>query len=123
MVKEEQQFYKLTEVAQIIGRDRLVVWKYVKDGKIKAMKFGRVWKVPKDELERYLGHSIVSNTPVKEFLTTRDCGEILSYDMWTIRRYIQDGINGLKLKAQKVNGVWLVHKTDLDNFIKERMAG
>lgn len=122
MVKEEQQFYKLREVAVIIDKNKQTVWQYIKNGKIQGVRIGRDWKVSKAELERYLGHPVMSKTPIKEFLTTRDCGEILGYDMWTIRRYILDGINGLKLKAQKINGVWLVHKTDLDNFIKERMG-
>lgn len=121
MVKEEKQFYSIADIAIIRDCSKQRVWEYIKYGKLKGIKIGRNWKVPKDELERFLGHSIVSGEPVKEFLTTQDCGDILGLDKWSIRRYIISGINGVFLKAQKVNGVWLVHRTDLDNFIKERM--
>ena len=122
MVKEEKQFYSISDIAKIRDCSKQRVWEYIKYGKLKGIKIGRNWKVSKEELERFLGHSIVSGEPVKEFLTTQDCGEILGLDKWSIRRYIISGINGVFLKAQKVNGVWLVHRTDLDRFISVRMA-
>ena len=121
MVKEEKQFYSISDIAKIRDCSKQRVWEYIKYGKLKGIKIGRNWKVSKEELERFVGHPIVSGEPVKEFLTTQDCGDILGLDKWSIRRYIISGINGVFLKAQKVNGVWLVHRTDLDNFIKERM--
>jgi excisionase family DNA binding protein len=122
MVKEEKIFYSLLDVSKILERRKQTVWEYIKYGKLKGVRFGNNWKVSKDELERFVGHSVTSDKPVKEFLTTEDCGDIIGCGKECIRRYIISGDNGLYIKAQKVNGVWLVHKTDLDNFIKERMG-
>jgi excisionase family DNA binding protein len=122
MVKEEKQFYSISDVAKILERRKQTIWEYIKYGKLKGVRIGRNWKVSKEELERFVGHSIVSDKPVKEFLTTMDCGDIIGCEKESIRRFIISGDKGLFLKAQRVNGVWLVHRTDLDNFIKERMA-
>jgi excisionase family DNA binding protein len=122
MVKEEKQFYSIPDIALILERRKQTIWEYIKYGKLKGVRIGRNWKVSKEELERFVGHSVASDKPVKEFLTTQDCGDIMGLDKWSIRRYISYGINGLFLKARKVNGAWLVHRTDLDNFIKERMG-
>lgn len=122
MVKEEKQFYSISDIAKIRDCSKQRVWEYIKYGKLKGIKIGRNWKVSKEELERFVGHSIVSDKPVKEFLTTMDCGDIIGCEKESIRRFIISGDKGLFLKAQKVNGVWLVHRTDLDNFIKERMT-
>lgn len=122
MVKEEKQFYSISDVAKILERRKQTIWEYIKYGKLKGVRIGRNWKVSKEELERFVGHSIVSDKPVKEFLTTMDCGDIIGCEKESIRRFIISGDKGLFLKAQRVNGVWLVHRTDLDNFIKERMG-
>jgi excisionase family DNA binding protein len=122
MVKEEKQFYSIADIAKILERRKQTIWEYIKYGKLKGVRIGRNWKVSKEELERFVGHSIVSDKPVKEFLTTMDCGDIIGCEKESIRRFIISGDKGLFLKAQRVNGVWLVHRTDLDNFIKERMG-
>jgi hypothetical protein len=120
MTKEEQQYYGTKEVALIIDKTGYTVWKYIQIGKLQGVKFGGQWKVSKEELERYLGHPVTCEQPSKEFYKTRDVADILDYDLWTIRRYINEGINGLKLKARKINNTWLIHRDDLNEFIANR---
>jgi excisionase family DNA binding protein len=116
MTKEEQQYFNIEDIALIVNKEKWTVWNYIKDGKLKGVKFGGQWKVSREELERYLGHPVTCGQPSKEFYKTRDVADILGYDLWTIRRYINEGINGLKLKARKINNTWLIHKTDLEEF-------
>ena len=118
---EEKRFYKLSEVARILGKTRVTIWvNYIKTGKLKAFRTGKNWEVDKAELERFIGRSI--DSVQKEYLTPKECATVLNRDIWTIRRYITTGLNGLFLKARKINGVWMVHKQDLDKFIEERMG-
>ena len=50
------KLYKLTDAAVLIGVHRQTAWKYIIDGKLKAMKTkNNRYLVSQEEIDRYLG--------------------------------------------------------------------
>jgi len=56
-------FYSVREVAEMIGVNTRTVLKWINDGKIKAYKFGDLWKIKKTDYEEFVQQS--SNQPKK----------------------------------------------------------
>lgn len=50
----EQKMLKPTEVAERLNVARSTVHRWIKKGEIKAIKVGSVYRIPAEELERYL---------------------------------------------------------------------
>ena len=76
-----KQFYTIPEVAQILGISRIAVFKKVKAGKIKAIKIGEIYAIPREELGIILGETLsgdqkkVLKAGVRK--TIRDYSEVL----------------------------------------------
>ena len=49
---ERKKFYKTKEIAEMFGINIFTAQAWCREGKIKAVKIGRDWYVPKTELER-----------------------------------------------------------------------
>jgi excisionase family DNA binding protein len=51
-----REFYKLSEVCEILGTSRRTVLRWIYEGKLKAIKLGggRVWRVRESELRRFM---------------------------------------------------------------------
>jgi excisionase family DNA binding protein len=45
---------KVNEVAEALRLNKYTIYKYIKEGKIKAVKLNRTWRIPDMELERVL---------------------------------------------------------------------
>lgn len=54
MAKEPIKVYTLDEVAQVLQITRRTLYTYVKQGKLKAVKIGREWRVSEDSLKDFL---------------------------------------------------------------------
>lgn len=57
-IREERPdliMYSLPEVAELLGKSHKTVWRYVRDGKIKAVKIGSTWRVSASEYKRFVG--------------------------------------------------------------------
>lgn len=60
----ELKMYSLPEVADILGVTHRTAWQYVKDGRIKARKVGRDWKINERYLKEFMGE--VDNTTAED---------------------------------------------------------
>ena len=49
--------YTTEQIAAILQLDGETIRRYIKQGKLKAMKFGRVWRVTEEELQRFMDES------------------------------------------------------------------
>jgi excisionase family DNA binding protein len=47
---DEKEFYSVPEFAKKLGISRIAVFKRVKKGQIRAIRIGRNWAIPSDEL-------------------------------------------------------------------------
>jgi len=47
-------FFSTSEAAKILGISRIAVFNRVKKGKLRAIRIGRNWAIPKEELENTL---------------------------------------------------------------------
>jgi len=45
------------EVATILRLERLTIYRMIKDGRIKARKLGKGWRIDKTEIDRLLGYT------------------------------------------------------------------
>lgn len=54
----EKPFYSVAEVAAMLGISRIAIFKKIKSGIIKAIRIGRVYGIPKEELSAILGKSL-----------------------------------------------------------------
>jgi len=77
----DKKFYTIPEVAQILGISRIAVFKKVKADKIKAIKIGEIYAIPREELRIILGETLsdeqkkVLKAGVRK--TIRDYSEVL----------------------------------------------
>lgn len=46
--------YTTVDVAEMLKMDVDTIRKYMQEGKIKAMKLGRVWRVTEEELKKFM---------------------------------------------------------------------
>ena len=50
-----ERLYKVSEVARMLNVSTVAVRKWIKAGKLKAKRVGKLWMIPEDELKRFLG--------------------------------------------------------------------
>lgn len=53
--------YTILEVAEILQVGRRAVYNYVKDGKLKAIKIGKEWRINEPDLKEFLGYKDAQN--------------------------------------------------------------
>ncbi len=46
--------YKLDEVAEMLGLTKRTLYSYVKDGRLKAVKIGKFWRVSEENLQDFI---------------------------------------------------------------------
>lgn len=49
----KKKFYTAKEVSDILGFHIITIYRLIKQGKIKAFRFNREWRISKDEVERW----------------------------------------------------------------------
>lgn len=61
---EQLGAFKVVEVAQRLRVDPRTIYRLITSGGLRAVKVGRVWRVPADSLEAYLSNGFhASSTP------------------------------------------------------------
>jgi excisionase family DNA binding protein len=51
---EDERFYTIKEVAELLKVSDGGVRKWLKTGKLKGIKLGRIWRIKKSDLEEFL---------------------------------------------------------------------
>lgn len=54
----QQEYYTTAEAAKVLGVSRIAVFKKIKEGKIKAEKFGRNYLIPRKDILEIAGQII-----------------------------------------------------------------
>lgn len=54
MNKLDKSFYSPTELAEMFSFNVMTIYRYIEKGLIKAYKFGKEYRIDKEELERFL---------------------------------------------------------------------
>lgn len=57
MLDSDLTLYTVKEVAIILKVSYRTVWNYIKEGKLKAGKIGREWKVVESDLKQFVNNS------------------------------------------------------------------
>ena len=55
---QEIKVYDLLEVQDILKVTRRTLYSYIKDGKLKAVKMGRVWRIRHEDLDEFMTGTI-----------------------------------------------------------------
>jgi len=50
-----ERLYRVSEVARMLNVSSVAVRKWIKSGRLKAKRVGKLWMIPEDELKRFLG--------------------------------------------------------------------
>jgi excisionase family DNA binding protein len=53
-VTELRFAYTVAQVAEVFGRSELTIRRWIKAGRLKAVRIGGVWHIPADELDALL---------------------------------------------------------------------
>lgn len=61
-----EKYYTPKQVAEILQIHQYTVLKWIRDGKIKALKFGRVYRATESDIAEFLGTSRSQNRRAKE---------------------------------------------------------
>lgn len=64
---EEKRFFSTSEVADLFRINRVTVYRWAKEGKIKAYPVGKHYKIPGYEVRRLLGEFGFSGEDMKKF--------------------------------------------------------
>ena len=58
MTQERARFLTVAEVADILRVSSMTVYRLIKAGDMKALRVGKAYRVPEDEVDRYLAAGI-----------------------------------------------------------------
>jgi len=53
-----ERYYTVREVAQMLRFDKMTIYRWIKSGKIKAVKINNRWLIPAEEVERIIKKKI-----------------------------------------------------------------
>ena len=53
-MENTEKFYTSKEIAEILKLSNYTIGDYIRSGKLKAIKFGRVWRVSENQLKQFL---------------------------------------------------------------------
>ena len=51
---DEMKVYTIEELVEVLQVTRRTIYNYLKDGKLKAVKMGKYWRVTEKQLEEFL---------------------------------------------------------------------
>lgn len=54
----ELKTYTLDEIADILHLTKRTLYTYVKEGELKAVKFGKYWRVSQEQLEEFMSRGV-----------------------------------------------------------------
>lgn len=57
MAKEPMKVYTLEELVDVLQVTRRTLYNYIREGKLKAVKMGKYWRVTEKQLEEFLSPS------------------------------------------------------------------
>ena len=53
-MENTEKFYTSKEIAEILKLSNYTIGEYIRSGKLKAIKFGRVWRISENQLKQFL---------------------------------------------------------------------
>lgn len=102
-MSEKKQFLSLEEVADLLGVHYQLIYRLVRSGELPAVRLGRIYRIERADLDRYLERSKTSSGPAGGTCASchttygsdhtlrfqcRECGAPICQDCW-LRRDIR----------------------------------
>jgi excisionase family DNA binding protein len=53
---ETDKLLNVKEVSEYLGITKITLYSWIKEGKLKAFKFGRSWRISKTDLDEFINH-------------------------------------------------------------------
>ena len=61
-VIDDTKFYKMSEIAKITGMSQFMLAKYAREGKLKATKTGKLWRMSGEAVKDFLKNGTIDTT-------------------------------------------------------------
>jgi excisionase family DNA binding protein len=61
-----EEVFTVKEVSQFLRISRTTIWRWCNEGKLRAFKAGRGWRIPRSALEQMTGNRIGDQLPFAE---------------------------------------------------------
>lgn len=58
MQKQEKEFFRAQELAEKLSVNVMTIYRYIKAGKLKAYKFGKEFRIDRQEFDKFLRASV-----------------------------------------------------------------
>jgi len=107
----EIKVYTIAEISKILQLHRTYISRLIHEGKLRAAKIGRSYRVLSADLEKFLGGKIKG-----QLLKTSQAGKILKIHSLYVMRLIGEG----KIKAIKIGKFYRINPKALDDFTGEQ---
>ncbi|MBN2256167.1 MAG: response regulator [Deltaproteobacteria bacterium] len=85
-------FFSTSEVARLFKVNRVTIYRWAKDGKLKAYEIGKNMKIPISEVRRLLNEFGLSLTEIQDMCDSTEDAELIES-----ARYLSENWNGKKL--------------------------
>jgi excisionase family DNA binding protein len=85
-------FFSTSEVARLFKVNRVTIYRWAKDGKLKAYEIGKNMKIPISEVRRLLNEFGLSLTEIQDMCDSTEDAELIES-----ARYLSENRNGKKL--------------------------
>ena len=103
------EYMSITEFIDTVHISRPTAYSLISDGKIKAIRVGRAWRIPRDEVERYISaHKDFAH----EYIKVAEFREKLGISRLTAYKIIRRG----DVKACKIGNAWCIPRNELERY-------
>ena len=81
------KLYRTGKVAEILGVNRVTVIRWIKQGKIKAMRIGKEFRIPEDEVKRLLKGKVANTAVIYARISSSDQKSDLQKQVEYLKQY------------------------------------
>jgi len=100
------KLYRTGKVAEILGVNRVTVIRWIKQGKIKAMRIGKEFRIPEDEVKRLLKGKVANTAVIYARISSSDQKSDLQKQVEYLKQYCSaKGYNVVDILTDVASGL------------------
>ena len=100
------KLYRTGKVAEILGVNRVTVIRWIKQGKIKAVRVGKEYRIPEDEVKRLLKGKVINTAVIYARVSSSDQRSDLERQVEYLKEYCTArGYNVVGILADIASGL------------------
>lgn len=103
------EYMSITDFIDTVHISRPTAYSLIKDGKIKAIRVGKTWRIPRDEVERYIS---ANKDFADEYIKVDEFRKKLGISRLTAYKIIRRG----DVKACKIGKAWCIPREEIERY-------